>query len=355
MATKKAPLMHASQRPPSVRPAWLMALLTTVISILLVLAAGELLVRWLGPQATMVPRSRFSAAYGLEFHPNRTMVNELSGRWRFEYTINAQGHRGPVMPVSNHYPRPNVVVLGDSFTFGYGIADGEDYPAQLRRLLADRYGVVNLGVGGWGLTQELRRYYELGRLYEPRVVVLQFTGNDPNDNLLYNVTNVEGGRFVFRDRDETQAISVVKRVLSDSVLQRSQLYAVARDHLYYMMRLREIATAGAVEARGVTGGGTPASREQEFYNLLLETFARDMSSRGIKLLMISVEHHLTEFPLIRDKIRQLHSGGLVTFIDLDELFKTAPNELSPEGHWGPLSHRSVADALAREILRMPVQ
>ena len=81
--------MRVDQPLPTTRsPAWLLALLSAAIGTMVALAAGELLVRWLNPQATMVPRSRFSAAYGLEFHPNRTMVHELSGRWRFEYTTN---------------------------------------------------------------------------------------------------------------------------------------------------------------------------------------------------------------------------------------------------------------------------
>jgi hypothetical protein len=329
-----------------------LALLTFAISTVLTLVSGELLVRWLDPQATMVPRSRFSANYGLEFFQDRKMVNELPGEWHFEYNTNAQGHRGPVMPVSNRYPKPNVVVLGDSYTFGYGIEDGVEYPAQLRQRLSASHGVVNLGVGGWGLTQELRRYYELRRLYEPQVVVLQFAGNDPSDNLLYRVTSVDGGRFVFHDRDEKQVISIVKRLLADSVLQHSQLYALARGHLYYLMRSREIAAAGRAGGIAATDGGVTA---QQFHNELLETFARDLSSRGIRLLLIAVEGHLAEFPLIRDKMRQLQAEGLATFIDLDELFKKAPNELSPEGHWGRASHRSVAEALAGEILNGPAR
>ena len=326
------------------RPRWLLALLTALISVLLTLTAGELLVRWLDPQAIMLPRSRFSAAYGLEFHPNRVMVNELAGQWRFEYSTNAQGHRGPVLPLSNRYLRPNVVVLGDSYTFGYGIADGQDYPAQLRPLLAGSHDVVNLGVGGWGLTQEIRRYYELGRLYEPQVVVLQFTGNDPSDSLLYNVTRVDGGRLLFQDREDSSAISLVKRWLSESPVQRSHLYALARGHLYYLFRGREIAAT-----TGATGAAPAAQPEQQLHIDLLEAFADDLATRGIRLLLISVDHHLAEFPLIEAHMRNLQARGLATFIDVDALFKRAPHDLSPEGHWGPVAHRSIAAALAAEI------
>lgn len=331
------------------RPVWLLALLTSIVSVLLMLLAGELLVRWLDPQATMLPRSRFSAAYGLEFHPNRVMVNELSGQWRFSYTTNAQGHRGPVLPLSNRYLRPNVVVLGDSYTFGYGIADGEDYPAQMRRLLGDSHDVVNLGVGGWGLTQEIRRYYELGRLYEPQVVVLQFTGNDPSDNQLYNVTRLEGGRLLFQDRDEDTAISFVKRWLSESPLQRSHLYALARGHLYYLFRGREVAATAAAGAAAGAASAPASQAEQQLHNDLLEAFARDLSARGVRLLLIAVDGHLALFPQIQARMRDLDTRGLARFIDVDALFRQAPHDVSPEGHWGPASHRSVAAALVDAI------
>ena len=45
--------------------------------------------------------------------------------------------------------RPRVLVLGDSWTFGHGVEDGEAYPARLQALWPD-LGVRNLGVMGYG-------------------------------------------------------------------------------------------------------------------------------------------------------------------------------------------------------------
>ncbi len=330
---------------PTRRRTLLLALLTAGIALVIALALGEFLVRWIAPQETMTPRSKFSSAYGIEFHPNRVMVNELSGQWRFAYTTNEQGHRGPVIPVSNAYPKPNVVVLGDSFTFGYGVADGQEYPAQLRELLQVSHGVINLGVGGWGLTQEIRRYYELGRLYEPQIVVLQFTSNDPVDNMLYPVTSIENGRFRFRDRNASENVSVVKRLLSDSSIQHSHLYAFARARLYYSVREKEIAAASLGNVN------TATDVTQRFHADLLDLFARDLSSRGIRLLMIAVEKNLEPFPIIRQKMQQLSADGKATYLDVEEWFKTGPHDYSPEGHWGAATHRTVAEGLAREIVQ----
>src|SRR5262249_17457961 len=70
-------------------------------------------------------------------------------------------------PISNVYDRPNIVVIGDANTFGLGVADGEEFSALLNNALGTEASVVNLGVPGWGLTSEIRAYYEFGRLFDP--------------------------------------------------------------------------------------------------------------------------------------------------------------------------------------------
>jgi hypothetical protein len=68
-------------------------------------------------------------------------------------------------------PRPRVLMLGDSITFGSGVRDEETFCA----LMAQRYDVVNLGVEGYGTDQELLKLEREGLAYHPDVVVLNFT------------------------------------------------------------------------------------------------------------------------------------------------------------------------------------
>src|SRR5580765_3695632 len=166
----------------------LFALMSLVLSVLGVLLAAEVLLRCFYPQESMFPRWQFSPRYCTQLYENTTMLHERPGRWRFRYTTNEYQYRGQAVPISNVYERRNIVVLGDSYTFGHGVNDGEEYPAILAGKLKEGFDVVNLGVGGWGLTQEIRRFYEFGVLYRPRAVVLQFSANDPRDDLVCPVT-----------------------------------------------------------------------------------------------------------------------------------------------------------------------
>ena len=313
---------------------------------MVVLVAGELMVRFLSPRPSMYPRWQYSRQYGAMLYPNRTMVHERPGRWRFEYNTNAYQYRGDLVPVSNSYARRNVVVLGDSYTFGTGVADEEVYAAVLSRQLGDAYDVVNLGVGGLGLTQHIRRFYEFGRLYDPTDVVLQFCSNDPRDNFKNRVTSIEDGRFSFRD--SRFGLNFVKRFLSNSVIQKSQLYNLVRNPLYLLFAKRTLRES-IRRADESLGGDVPA--DEKLYNDLLELFARDLSARGIRLHMIAVDGQLHEFPHIVATVEKLEGDGLVRYHEVREWFDGRPHKRSPEGHlWGRQSHEIIGSELARVIL-----
>jgi len=70
----------------------------------------------------------------------------------------------------------NIICFGDSITFGYGANTGEDYPANLRPLV--RLPVVNAGVDGDTTFMALERLDSdvLGK--DPRLVIVEFCGND---------------------------------------------------------------------------------------------------------------------------------------------------------------------------------
>lgn len=77
-------------------------------------------------------------------------------------------------------PRPAVVCFGDSLTAGYGADDGASYPDFLQRALdrqGYKYRVVNEGISGNTTKDGVERLSEVIEL-KPRVVVLEFGGND---------------------------------------------------------------------------------------------------------------------------------------------------------------------------------
>ena len=88
----------------------------------------------------------------------------------------ALGYRiGP--PLSqDEAAKPPVVALGDSYTYGDEVADGESWPAQLQKIL--RRPVVNAGVTGYGIDQTVLRAESAVAGLKPAAMVIGFIPDD---------------------------------------------------------------------------------------------------------------------------------------------------------------------------------
>ena len=323
------------------------ALLTMGGGAFVIILGGELVLRMFFPEEILFPRMEHSEAYGFWNPKSTQMVHARPGRWRFVYTTNRYRSRGPVTPVSNHYEKINVVTIGDSFTFGTGVDDGEEYPAIMHGQLENRFNVINIAVGGFGLAQQIRRYYEFGQLYHPKIVVSQFCINDPGDNFRNRVTRIEDGRFVFEDVGYPGRFQLW---LSRSyLLQHSQTYSFLRNRFYLVPKALAYMSAGAVAEP--SGRVSPSTTEAElFHNELLDLFARDLHEKGVRMLMIAVDEQLETFPLIKRKVEALDREGVLDYLEVADWLEDSRNYASPEGHdWGTDAHRIIGTELSRVI------
>ena len=324
---------------------WVLNSLLSLVSVFVSLAIAELVVRRWAPQPSLSPRWNLSSAYCTLAFPSDRMVHELPGQWRFEYTTNADGHRGrdfELRPTA----RSSIVVLGDSYAFGVGVNDGEEFPAVMQVSLPS-VDVVNLSVGGWGLTQQIRRYYDKGASRQPVAVVLQFSANYPADDLNCPVTELQDGQFKFQDAPA--GVLGIKRLLSHSSIQRSQLYNSVRHSIYNAVASRRIRKAR--EKLASSSSSVPV--EDRVYIELLETFVSDLARDRIVVLFLTVDHQLSAFPAIETLVRRLDSEGRLRFIDGADLLQGMRDYSSPEGHlWGTDAHRVIGKELAKSLMRI---
>jgi len=121
--------------------------------------------------------------------PNLSFTN-LPGGHGFlmgqDVRINSQGLRDREFTLEKPPGVYRILMLGDSTTFGWGVAADETASKVLERQLNaarlpgyDRFEVLNSGVGNYDTVQEVTYYKTLGRDFHPDLVVLVYFINDP--------------------------------------------------------------------------------------------------------------------------------------------------------------------------------
>jgi hypothetical protein len=118
---------------------------------------------------------------GWAMKPSVTSVTSSPQR-RTTYTTNKQGYRA-LYDYTNDPDRYQVLIVGDSFTFGDEVDNHATWPALLQ---ADdpRLNVLNMGGSGYGVDQMLITLQEEISNYRPRLVVCAFIDNDLRRSML---------------------------------------------------------------------------------------------------------------------------------------------------------------------------
>ncbi|MBI3925019.1 MAG: hypothetical protein HY319_05720 [Armatimonadetes bacterium] len=149
-----------------------------LLSTLLTLAVCEGLLRLVDyPPALFFPwESDRETAYKFAPHLHQRMI---SPQYDVLFETNSLGLRSPEVGIKQG---PRVLVLGDSFTCGYGVEEPETFCGLLRRRL--EVDLVNAGIGGWELIHQLHYVRaHLAELQPDLVVLVVYLGNDIIGNL----------------------------------------------------------------------------------------------------------------------------------------------------------------------------
>ncbi len=116
----------------------------------------------------------------------RNLPNHIGRTFGNPLRTNAQGLRDRDYPYAKPRGTRRIVVLGDSYTWGFDVGDDEIFTEVLERRLVggpERVDVINTGVSGWGTDQEYLFFMDEGLRYNPDLVVLAFyVLNDFNEN-----------------------------------------------------------------------------------------------------------------------------------------------------------------------------
>jgi len=270
----------------------------------------------------------------------------------------AGGWRQP-QPARPQDAARRILVLGDSFTWGWGVSQGEVFTDRLQARLPATVAVYNRGVIGFGNAQEyllLERELAAGR-YD--VVVLMFFINDLADNIDGKdghrpYFELVDGRLLARNQPALARTSPVEVFLKD----HSQAYLFIETELGLLKRRfageaddeRRYKEAPAVDFRDLPGYAVTAR--------LLSEMNRAARQHGAQFVIVYVpqrsEFELdAPYPFVRSVhalIDDVAAREKIPLIDLSPAFREqakAGNVLvyPVDAHWTPAGHQLAADSL----------
>lgn len=167
---------------------WAIRISMVVVSLLVGLVLTEIVVRIFFPLYGGRDNVTLSGESITSFVDAGSVYHQVSNEYNALTTITSKGYRAPEATGD-----PEVVFIGDSFTFGFGLADDETFAALYCK--QTHRSCANLGVPGTGTSRQVGRLKEFLNTWHwrPKQVKLFFfgmsrsfsNGNDFVDNYNY--------------------------------------------------------------------------------------------------------------------------------------------------------------------------
>ena len=290
-----------------------------------------------------VPNSSFILVYDQD--PYGTLPKDL----QMVHKINSMGMRGPEWPPLQDDGAIRVLVIGDSFAFGEGVAYENIFPTLIEERLQERspsdvrYRVLNAAVSGYGTSQELVQLERLIPIVQPRTVLVAYVLNDPimddgspmigDDDLIHQNEKLKGGIF-----QSLKSSSVLLRHTTSALSSSHQTEVVEEWYRSYYVGDHQ-------------DQWEKASGELERMSQLCRE--RDI---GFIVVVFPLFHDLKDYPFrdVHDTITSFCRDHGIEVIDLMRLFEGMTTQelwVHPlDHHPNARAHGLVADALM-DIIR----
>lgn len=160
-------------------------ILISIAAVFFILFCAEIIMRFSWEMGGWVKRPiyRRSANPYLRYE---LLPNAKSAR----ISVNSDGFRGPEYSLTKPANTFRIIMLGDSETLSFMLAQSDALAAQLESLLNQksgliRYEIFNFGVEGYNIFQELEMLKTKGLKYNPDLIILNYVLNDPEPGEYY--------------------------------------------------------------------------------------------------------------------------------------------------------------------------
>jgi lysophospholipase L1-like esterase len=327
-----------------------------IISTLFALFLSEVALRLMGldPLYVSPERDRFwkyDSLLGWVHEPRQEGIFETP-QFRTGVRINENGLRDRQHLYERQNDIKRILVLGDSFAWGYGVEESE----RFSQLLGETLGVevINAGVSGYSTDQELLWYRSEGIKYETDLVILELAGNDVGDNERQLVNTIYyKPKFVLEEGHLVPKGYPVPRTSSQGIFiySLSQRSALAYFLVQRYFDLLSLYTKIKVNSDHASQQGSDIRAEGEDFRLtiaLIDEIRNIAESRKAKFIIVATDRWWSSpsEETYKDFINTLQNEGFLV-LDVESMPGFDPTEMliPDDGHWNQSGHEFVAEKI----------
>lgn len=347
-------------------------------SVMAAVAMGELLLRVAGYEPFPTPQGfreifRYDPVLGWSHKPG-TFATVEHPRFRADIRISSGGLRDKEYRYSRSPGIKRIVILGDSFSWGWGVEVSEAFPDLLEAAL-ENVEVINAGVPGYSTDQELLWLEREGLKYQPDLVILQLFLNDIRHN---NADLVHGvfykPIFALEPDGELRLTGVpcaeasVPRWLLMGALARSSLVNLILSILSPNLMAQEIHPARAASVLcaslaiprlnpRLTDPDACQAENVSPYEIrltlaLINRMNRLLTDQGTRLLIVTDCRESAPCKCVLDHLRR-ENFPLVVLTEKTG-FRNKLMTIGKDGHWNRAGHQYAARSIVNYLESNPI-
>jgi lysophospholipase L1-like esterase len=372
---------------------WLGGVALGLLSCVVTLGLIEAALRWIpvwSRATTQDPRFQFNpyrpdGQLGFVLQPG-VRLRHVDRDFSVAIAVNALGMRGPERDLRKPPGSARILLLGDSFAFGWGVEQAESFGARLESLLADRVGPVEVwsaAVPGWTTDQHYLYLRTRGLALDPDLVLLA-TGESDLGELGFERLVLDEARLpvrvepMFRMIDATGRMRYLGHARGAMPREAWPGEGFLQDHsrLYHWARFRlaKISAALAVRraqppmpewlrtdpGRSIISLGpddlqralaTSSKFRLRYHLFLVDAMEREARAQGALLRTLLIAHSGETRPA-DPELAGLHDACAArpeVCLDSARVIpaaETARFTFAHDPHWNAEGHRRIAEALA---------
>lgn len=340
-----------------------------ILSVLFACLLSEIALRLMGLEPLYVSpeRARFwkyDALLGWAHEPGQEGIFETP-QFRTTVRINENGLRDGPHSYERRTDHKRILVLGDSFAWGYGVEEAERFSQLLEPAL--RVEVINAGVSGYSTDQELLWYRNEGIKYNVDLVILVLAGNDVGDNERDIVSTIYyKPRFAIENGQLLSTVYPVPKTSPEglfiySLSQRSALAYFLVQRYFDLLNLYGRFKANTEQASSPVSVTSTETKPFELTLALIDEMRGRAESRKANFMIVTTDRWW-DYPSgesYEDFIHTLQADGLLV-LDVESMpgFDPAEMLIPDDGHWNPSGHAFVAERIkafieSHQLLNQP--